>query len=60
MMLASGVDSRSIYQTRYNRVIFPYSLCDEDQSSIGYETFDLEGKVDYILLGQTGMSVTFY
>jgi gliding motility-associated-like protein len=37
-----------------------YSLCDNDQSSIGYESFDLESKVDDILLGQTGMSVTFY
>lgn len=38
----------------------PYPLCDNDQSSIGYESFDLESKVDDILLGQTGMSVTFY
>ncbi|MFA6274310.1 MAG: hypothetical protein WC662_04060, partial [Candidatus Paceibacterota bacterium] len=37
-----------------------YSLCDNDQSRIGYEVFDLAGQVDGILLGQTGMSVAFY
>jgi gliding motility-associated-like protein len=37
-----------------------YSLCDYDQSKIGYEIFDLSSKEADILLGQTGMSVTFY
>jgi len=37
-----------------------YSLCDKDQTKIGYEIFDLNSKVVDILLGQTGMSVTFY
>ncbi|NMH23691.1 hypothetical protein, partial [Flavobacterium solisilvae] len=37
-----------------------YSLCDLDQSNIGYEIFDLASKVEEVLLGQTGMSVTFY
>ncbi|KAK6020798.1 hypothetical protein OSTOST_13541, partial [Ostertagia ostertagi] len=40
-----------------------YSLCDNTQSpasEIGYELFDLPSKVDDILLGQTGMVVTFY
>ncbi|MEM0544058.1 T9SS type B sorting domain-containing protein, partial [Flavobacterium sp. j3] len=37
----------------------PYSLCDET-GQVGFETFDLASKVADILLGQTGMSVTFY
>ncbi|WNM18388.1 T9SS type B sorting domain-containing protein [Flavobacterium capsici] len=37
-----------------------YSLCDNDQSLIGYEVFDLQSQVANILLGQTGMSVHFY
>jgi gliding motility-associated-like protein len=37
-----------------------YSLCDNDQSNIGFEVFDLASKVEEVLLGQTGMSVTFY
>ncbi|UPT70879.1 MAG: T9SS type B sorting domain-containing protein [Flavobacterium sp. JAD_PAG50586_2] len=39
-----------------------YSLCDNDQSigDIGYEVFDLGGKINDILLGQLGMDVTFY
>ena len=37
-----------------------YSLCDNDQSNIGFEVFDLGSKIDDILLGQTGMDVTFY
>ena len=37
-----------------------YSLCDNDQSNIGFEVFDLASKVNAILLGQTGMSVIFY
>ncbi|UPT71263.1 MAG: T9SS type B sorting domain-containing protein [Flavobacterium sp. JAD_PAG50586_2] len=37
-----------------------YSLCDTDQSSIGYETFNLGSKITDILLGQGGMDVTFW
>lgn len=37
-----------------------YSLCDNDQSNIGFEIFDLSSKVSEILMGQTGMSVRFY
>ncbi|WP_264522313.1 T9SS type B sorting domain-containing protein [Flavobacterium sp. N1994] len=37
-----------------------YSLCDVDQSNIGFETFDLGSKINDILLGQTGMTVRFY
>ena len=37
-----------------------YSLCDNDQTNIGFETFDLGSKINVILLGQTGMDVTFY
>ncbi|MFN7318359.1 MAG: T9SS type B sorting domain-containing protein, partial [bacterium] len=39
-----------------------YSLCDVTQSAgdIGYEVFDLGSRVNSILLGQTGMDVTFY
>jgi gliding motility-associated-like protein len=40
-----------------------YSLCDVNQSTpadIGFETFDLASQVASILLGQTGMDVTFY
>ena len=40
-----------------------YSLCDVNQSTpadIGFETFDLASQVAPILLGQTGMQVTFY
>ncbi|MCF6133561.1 adhesin, partial [Flavobacterium sp. WG47] len=37
-----------------------YSLCDNDQTRIGYEVFDLASQIDDILLGQTGMEVTFY
>ncbi|MDI1273332.1 hypothetical protein, partial [Polaromonas sp.] len=37
-----------------------YSLCDNDQSNIGFEVFDLASKVNAILLGQTGMTVVFY
>jgi gliding motility-associated-like protein len=40
-----------------------YSLCDVNQSTpadIGFETFDLASQVVSILLGQTGMDVTFY
>ncbi|MGL2964943.1 hypothetical protein ACSVH2_14080, partial [Flavobacterium sp. RSB2_4_14] len=36
-----------------------YSLCDYT-GAIGFETFDLASKIADILLGQTGMSVTFY
>jgi len=36
-----------------------YSLCDYT-GAVGYETFDLASQVAPILLGQTGMSVTFY
>jgi large repetitive protein len=37
----------------------PYTLCDYT-GSIGFEVFDLSSKVSDILLGQTGMEVTFY
>jgi large repetitive protein len=37
-----------------------YSVCDNDQSNIGFEVFDLQSQEANILLGQTGMSVTFY
>ncbi|WP_396140459.1 hypothetical protein, partial [Flavobacterium sp.] len=37
-----------------------YSLCDYNQTNIGFETFDLASQVASILLGQTGMDVTFY
>ena len=37
----------------------PYSLCDTT-GAIGFETFNLASKIADILLGQTGMSVTFY
>ena len=37
-----------------------YSLCDSDQTKIGFEIFDLSSKEADILLGQTGMEVTFY
>ncbi|MEZ4877988.1 MAG: choice-of-anchor L domain-containing protein [Flavobacterium sp.] len=37
-----------------------YSVCDNDQSNIGFEVFDLQSQVANILLGQTGMNVTFY
>ncbi|WP_445452351.1 T9SS type B sorting domain-containing protein [Flavobacterium sp. 25HG05S-40] len=37
-----------------------YSVCDNDQSLIGYEVFDLNSRVNSILLGQPGMTVTFY
>ncbi|MGC4040090.1 MAG: T9SS type B sorting domain-containing protein, partial [Flavobacterium sp.] len=39
-----------------------YSLCDVNQSAgdIGYEVFNLSDKIDDILLGQSGMEVTFY
>jgi gliding motility-associated-like protein len=40
-----------------------YSLCDVNQSTpaeVGFETFDLASQVTPILLGQTGMDVTFY
>ena len=36
-----------------------YSLCDTT-GNIGFEVFDLASQVDDVLLGQTGMSVTFY
>ncbi|WP_304986240.1 T9SS type B sorting domain-containing protein [Flavobacterium rivulicola] len=36
-----------------------YTLCDYN-GSIGFETFDLASQVAAVLLGQTGMSVTFY
>ncbi|RKS02724.1 T9SS type B sorting domain-containing protein [Flavobacterium sp. 102] len=36
-----------------------YTLCDYN-GAIGFETFDLLSQVDPILLGQQGMSVTFY
>jgi gliding motility-associated-like protein len=38
----------------------PYTLCDNDQTSLGFETFDLGSKINDILLGQNGMSVNFY
>jgi gliding motility-associated-like protein len=39
-----------------------YSLCDNNQApgDIGFEVFDLNSRVSAILLGQTGMEVTFY
>ncbi|WP_298307986.1 T9SS type B sorting domain-containing protein [Flavobacterium sp.] len=37
----------------------PYSLCD-NSAPIGFEQFNLQSQVPVILLGQTGMSVTFY
>ena len=37
----------------------PYSLCDYT-GAIGYETFDLASQINSILLGQTGVDVTFY
>lgn len=36
-----------------------YSLCDATGAA-GYEIFDLGSKVAFILLGQTGMTVSFY
>jgi hypothetical protein len=36
-----------------------YALCNAT-ASIGYETFDLSSRVSSILLGQTGMNVSFY
>ena len=36
-----------------------YTLCDYN-GAIGFETFDLLSQVDSILLGQQGMTVTFY
>ncbi|MEO7173456.1 MAG: hypothetical protein ABIW86_11650, partial [Flavobacterium sp.] len=36
-----------------------YSLCDTT-GAVGFETFDLASQVTPILLGQTGMDVTFY
>ncbi|QBZ98926.1 T9SS type B sorting domain-containing protein [Flavobacterium sangjuense] len=36
-----------------------YSLCDTT-GLVGFETFDLASQVSAILLGQTGMAVTFY
>jgi gliding motility-associated-like protein len=36
-----------------------YSLCDYT-GAVGYEAFDLQGRVDAILLGQSGMDVTFH
>ncbi|QBZ98742.1 T9SS type B sorting domain-containing protein [Flavobacterium sangjuense] len=36
-----------------------YSLCDTT-GLVGFETFDLASQVNAILLGQTGMAVTFY
>ena len=36
-----------------------YSLCDTT-GLVGFETFDLATRVNAILLGQTGMDVTFY
>ncbi|MCF6130634.1 hypothetical protein L1S35_13215, partial [Flavobacterium sp. AS60] len=36
-----------------------YSLCDTT-GAVGFETFDLASQVSSILLGQTGMDVTFY
>ncbi|WP_396140640.1 T9SS type B sorting domain-containing protein, partial [Flavobacterium sp.] len=38
----------------------PYTLCDNDQTNLGFETFDLGSKINDILLGQNGMSVNFY
>ena len=37
-----------------------YTLCDNDQTNLGFETFDLGSKINDILLGQNGMSVNFY
>ncbi|HQA75272.1 T9SS type A sorting domain-containing protein [Flavobacterium sp.] len=37
-----------------------YSLCDYDQSIIGYEVFNLQSQLATILMGQNGMSVQFY
>jgi hypothetical protein len=36
-----------------------FVLCDSSMP-IGYETFDLNSRVNSILMGQTGMNVTFY
>ncbi len=38
----------------------PYTLCDNDQTNLGFETFDLGSKINGVLLGQNGMSVNFY
>ncbi|WP_293872225.1 T9SS type B sorting domain-containing protein, partial [Flavobacterium sp.] len=37
-----------------------YSVCDDNQSNIGFETFDLSLKANEILSGRTGVSVRFY
>ena len=37
----------------------PYSLCD-NTSPLGFEIFDLGSKIPEILIGQNGMSVTFF
>jgi hypothetical protein len=36
-----------------------YALCDVN-AGIGYETFDLGSRINSILMGQTGVDVTFY
>ncbi|MEC4051117.1 hypothetical protein OX284_016905, partial [Flavobacterium sp. SUN046] len=38
----------------------PYSLCETPAYGIGHEAFDLQSQIPSILLGQTGMNVTFY
>ncbi len=37
-----------------------YALCDLVQNGIGHETFDLGSRINTVLMGQTGMQVTFY
>jgi len=36
------------------------SLCETTAYGVGFESFDLQGQIPNILLGQTGMNVTFY
>lgn len=37
-----------------------YDLCDTNLLGVGYEAFDLTSRINSILLGQIGMSVSFY
>ncbi|MEZ4877053.1 MAG: hypothetical protein R2805_05845 [Flavobacterium sp.] len=43
------IEIRYQYKPNYPQ----YSVCDNDQSNIGFEVFDLQSQVANILLGQT-------